>query len=238
MYNANKPSVDELPTSTQLLRSTIVAISAAAAILVTIVLPAEYGIDPTRIGGILGLSEMGEIKMQLAEEAEADRRMTAEATTGIDETAQAASQPLAERPVTPETVPNEQERPIEQVIADSEQEAPVKPAPATDPDLRSDEITITLAPGQGTEVKLVMESGAQANFEWSANGGALNYDTHGDGGGQSISYEKGRGVSAHQGVLEAAFDGNHGWFWRNRTEQDVTMTLRTRGAYSELKRTL
>ncbi|MEH6692210.1 MULTISPECIES: hypothetical protein [Pseudorhizobium] len=38
------------------------------------------------------------------------------------------------------------------------------------------------------------------------------------------------------GVLEAAFDGNHGWFWRNRTGDSVTATLTTDGAYSDIKR--
>jgi hypothetical protein len=27
----------------------------------------------------------------------------------------------------------------------------------------------------------------------------------------------------------------HGWFWRNRGREPVTITLRTRGAYTELK---
>ena len=62
MFNANKPSLDELPSSAQLIRSTAIAAASAVAILVTVVLPAEYNIDPTGIGGVLGLSEMGEIK--------------------------------------------------------------------------------------------------------------------------------------------------------------------------------
>ena len=53
MYNNEKPSREDLPSSAQLLRSTIIALAAAVAILVTIVLPAEYGIDPTRIGRAL-----------------------------------------------------------------------------------------------------------------------------------------------------------------------------------------
>jgi hypothetical protein len=63
----------------------------------------------------------------------------------------------------------------------------------------------------------------------------LNYDTHGDGGGEKISYEQGRGVPDQAGTLTAAFAGNHGWFWRNRTEDPVTVTLRTRGEYSEMR---
>src|SRR5829696_7892760 len=57
------------PSSRALLRSTIIAAVTAAILLVTVVLPAEYGFDPTRIGGILGLTEMGRIKMALAQEA-------------------------------------------------------------------------------------------------------------------------------------------------------------------------
>lgn len=86
MYNVSKPTLDDLPSSKQLLRSTLIALVAAIAILVGIVLPSEYAIDPTGIGRVLGLTEMGEIKTQLAEEAAADAAkdaaMPAAATTG------------------------------------------------------------------------------------------------------------------------------------------------------------
>lgn len=73
MHNAPKPNIEELPTKAQLFRSTIIAGIGAVAIMVTVYLPAEYAIDPTGVGRVLGLTEMGEIKVQLAEEAEADR---------------------------------------------------------------------------------------------------------------------------------------------------------------------
>lgn len=101
-----------------------------------------------------------------------------------------------------------------------------------------DEIKITLKPGQGAEVKLVMTKGAKAQFAWTAVDGVANYDLHGDGSGKSISYKKGRGVPGDEGVLEAAFDGNHGWFWRNRTRKDIAVILRVNGDYSEMKRVL
>ena len=44
------------------------------ALLVTMVLPAEYGIDPTGVGRVLGLTEMGEIKQQLARKPLRQRR--------------------------------------------------------------------------------------------------------------------------------------------------------------------
>jgi hypothetical protein len=70
LFNARQPTPDELPTARELARSTIVALIGAAVVLVTIILPAEYAVDPTGVGRILGLSEMGEIKQQLVEEEE------------------------------------------------------------------------------------------------------------------------------------------------------------------------
>jgi hypothetical protein len=99
----------------------------------------------------------------------------------------------------------------------------------------TDEYSVTLAPGDGIEVKLVMEAGAEAEYQWTVDGGVVNFDLHGDGGGENISYEKGRAVPGDEGVLTAAFAGNHGWFWRNRDSQDVTVSLLVRGAYSDMK---
>lgn len=45
-----------LPSTGRLLKATAVAIAVAAVVLVTTVLPAEYGIDPTGIGTRLGLN--------------------------------------------------------------------------------------------------------------------------------------------------------------------------------------
>ena len=72
MYNTDMPTRAKLPTTRKLLRSTAIAAVSATAILVAVVLPAEYGIDPTGVGSALNLTEMGEIKTQLAAEAEAD----------------------------------------------------------------------------------------------------------------------------------------------------------------------
>ena len=47
---------------------------------------------------------------------------------------------------------------------------------------------------------------------------------------------EGRGVSDRSGTLTAEFDGEHGWFWRNRDKQDLTLTFEVRGEYSEFKR--
>lgn len=59
-------------SSRSLIRATFVALAIAAVALALLVLPAEYGIDPTGIGRVLGLTQMGEIKRTLAGEAAAD----------------------------------------------------------------------------------------------------------------------------------------------------------------------
>lgn len=88
MNNATRPKLEDLPTRAQLFRSSVIAGIGAVAILVTVYLPAEHAIDPTGVGRVLGLTEMGEIKVQLAEEAEADRLLDEQ--RGQDQSSSAA----------------------------------------------------------------------------------------------------------------------------------------------------
>lgn len=87
------PPLDSAPpTPRTLVRSTAIAVAVAAAILVTTVLPAEYGIDPTGVGRVLGLTQMGEIKTRLAKEAAADAAADAAAMAAEDSAAAAANE--------------------------------------------------------------------------------------------------------------------------------------------------
>jgi len=70
MFNAQRPTEKDLPTSAQLLKSTVIAIIVAIILLVMVILPAEYGTDPTGVGKLLSLKEMGEIKMSLLDESQ------------------------------------------------------------------------------------------------------------------------------------------------------------------------
>lgn len=214
MYNTDLPTRAELPSSKQLFRSTAVAAVAAAAILVTVVLPAEYGIDPTGIGRPLGLTEMGELKMQLAAEAEADRVPPAATPGPRSSLPGAIFAALFIRSAVAQTAP---------------------PATAS----RTDETTITLRPNEGLEVKLDMRRGARASYGWTATG-PVNFDLHGEppnpGRNAAQSYRNGRGSSGEQGEFTAIFDGTHGWFWRNRSGRDVSVTLRTTGDYARIIR--
>jgi len=201
MHNASKPKLEDLPTNAQLRRSSIIACIGALAIGVMVYMPAELGKDPTGVGSLLGLTEMGEIKQQLAAEAAAD------AETHGDETSSLVNDILGLFVGTAHA-----------------QEA------------WQDQITFTLAPGEYTEIKATMEEGASLFYAWSSEGGRINFDLHAHADGQDVTYEKGRGKTSGEGSFETPFSGNHGWFWRNRDDEAVTVTLQLRGDYSAIVR--
>lgn len=242
-----------------LVRSTLLSGGAALAILTFFYLPAEYGYDPTGVGGLLGLTEMGNIKQSLYAEADAeDAALAAPVAVAAPEViarldridAQLAAisvvigatpapvvvaEPAPLAKAVPDPAPEPVAEPVLELAPEPEVTAAAEPPVAPAATWR-DEASYTLAPGEGIEVKLVMEEGQTARFEWTANGSVVNYDTHGDGGDNKISYEKGREVPEQSGELTAAFTGNHGWFWRNRTDAPLTITVRTAGDYAEMKR--
>lgn len=206
MYKDNLPHQNDLPTSRQLAISTVVALVTATVLLVTVVLPAEYGIDPTGVGRALGLTQMGEIKVQLAEEAKIE---TAE-------------------------IVELQEQPKEMSLISPQ---PVSPQPVQAPAAES--ITVMLAPGEAAEVKLIMNKSARATYAWTVDTGHVNFDTHGDNAGIDYhNYSKAKAVSGDEGELIAAFDGSHGWFWRNRSNETVNITLNVSGEFTAMKRVL
>lgn len=206
MYNSNIPADRELPTTKKLIKSTVLAAIGAGVLLVTVVMPAEYGIDPTGIGKLTGLQQMGEIRVSLEEEAAQEEAAKQTASSAVIAPAEAATlQPASDSGATA---------------------------------LRNDTMTLTLAPNEGAEIKVAMSKGKKVNYECSSTG-KVNFDNHGDSKDLKIDYHGyGKGISqpSDKGVIEAAFDGNHGWFWRNRTKEPVTITLATNGEYSSIKR--
>jgi len=198
MYNTHKPLENDLPTSSQLLKSTMVAIGVGCALLILVVLPAEYGTDPTGVGELLGLKKMGEIKTRLKKDF------------------------LKENQVFKENI-------------DAKDELKVEPETGKE---NQDVMEFVIAPDEAIEIKLEMKKGSIAKYKWTTKNGGLNYNLHGDGhkGSQrSISYKKGRMTSSDSGEFKSEFDGYHGWFWRNRNNESVTVTLETIGDYILIK---
>ena len=197
MTKFNTPAAAELPTTHQLNRATLLSVAVAAAILVTTILPAEYGIDPTGIGGALGLTSMGEMKRA---EASLDGAVVSTETVVMN-------QPTA---------------------------APA--APAASPATQTGEVRLTLQPNQGEEVKATMQAGGEFEYSWSTDGARVNFELHGERfdapSSEYTTYEKGTSAG-ESGTFRAPFDGTHGWFWRNRTSEPLTITVRATGAFEK-----
>ncbi|MCG8618886.1 MAG: transmembrane anchor protein [Desulfobacterales bacterium] len=212
MYNSNIPTDRALPSTQKLIKSTLSAAVIAAILLITTVLPGEYGIDPTGIGQAIGLKKMGEIKVSLAKEAAADK---AKAVQTLD----------------PEPTLQDQEKEVEQIT----EKAPLS---RSENPMRQETIRVTLVPNQGIEVKTKMSRGQTLTYKWSTDGGRANFDVHGDSKELKIdyfNYEKGS-EQTKEGTITAAFDGSHGWFWRNRTSKTLTVDLQVSGEFSKLQR--
>ncbi|NMG76206.1 transmembrane anchor protein [Aromatoleum diolicum] len=242
MYNTDLPTRAELPSTGKLLRSTAVAALIATGLLVTTILPAEYGIDPTGAGRALGLTQMGEIKISLANEAKAGEASPAGGVAPIVAPATPAAAAVVTAPA-----PDGHEHGHEHEHEHTAVVAPAvpsrsEPAAAEGAPARQHTVTISLKPGEAAEIKLTMQKDASVSYEWSTVGGPVNYDTHGDPvkapKGFYHGYGKGKNETADAGTLQAAFDGKHGWFWRNRSGAEITVTLKTRGDYGQIERML
>ena len=187
-----------LPSVRLLSWLSLCALLLAAFIAVAVVLPAETDRDPTGLGRVFGLAEMGRIKVALANEAAADAK------------AGDARPTVGER--RPTTVPGSRWR---------------------------DSMSITLQPSEGIEVKMSMRTAEKARYAWTTDGGEVYFNMHGEPPNAPKDYAAhryGKGTSAAEsGELVAAFDGVHGWFWRNRTDLPITITLQTAGEYLVLK---
>ncbi|PCH61919.1 MAG: hypothetical protein COC19_03705 [SAR86 cluster bacterium] len=165
-------------SSGTLLKATIVAVILAAIVFVTVVLPAEYNIDISGIGGKLGLTVLAE--------------------------------PV---PVAPA-----------QVSGETSQDG-----------FQEDEVTIVIPAKKGLEYKFHLAQFAKFSYEWTAsNNTPLYFDLHGEPDGDTSGYFESYALATTHtmsGSMTAPFEGAHGWYWRNRGDEEVTVTLKTSGVY-------
>jgi hypothetical protein len=197
MNHTHKPPESDLPTSSQLLKSTIIAFVVASFLLLLVILPSEYGVDPTGVGHALGLKKMGEIKKSLEKEA------------------------LTEPEILKDNLTKNEK--VKSEIFEEKQ----------------DIMEVEIASGEAIEIKLEMKKGAIAQYKWSTENGALNFNLHGDGYKgmhKTATYKKGKMVASDKGELVAEFDGYHGWFWRNRNDATVKVLLEVTGDFIQMKR--
>jgi hypothetical protein len=118
--------------------------------------------------------------------------------------------------------------------------ASASPVARTAAALRSDEMTVTLKPGEGAEVKALMRKGEHVVFSWATDGAPVKADMHGEPehakANEFTTYWKEPQQTGAQGTFTAGFDGIHGWFWRNKGAQPVTIKVKVSGFHEKLFR--
>ena len=214
----------KLPTIGSLLKSTAVATAVAAAIAFTCVLPAEYAVDPTGIGRVLGLQEMGEIKRD-AEIKRAEKAKRA-----------ALASPAHIQLAEGSHIMNDA-APIGGAWVQLAQATTTAPAGAaiTAPALKTNTLEIVLQPNAKMELKAWMKKGEGYSFTWTASS-PINFNFHGEKlnarDDEYTEYKKGV-AATDKGEFKAGYDGTHGWSWRNRTKQPITVTATITGSYEK-----
>lgn len=184
-------SIDQpLPSKAELIRATVFALAVAIVLLVTAILPAEYGVDPLGAGKVLGLD-----KLNVASTATAAEIVPVEVEVGLDMPA---------------------------LVRSSSK-------------VKSETVTVTVPAYEGIELKTDMTAGQSIVFDWKTDGAPLYTDMHGEppdpAENEFTSYWKENEQLAGQGMLLARFDGTHGWYWQNMTEEPVVVTVAVSGFY-------
>lgn len=111
----------------------------------------------------------------------------------------------------------------------------VKPAAAAP---RTETVTVTLKPGKGAEVQAELDAGQGMVFHWTASADVA-VDLHGERTGSQSEYTSYDIEGAQRegaGTFVAPFAGTHGWFWKNKSQQPVTVTVTITGLHKRLVR--
>ncbi len=207
----------------ELLRGTVYAAIVAAVILTVAVLPAEYGVDPTGLGKVMGLTKLHADSAPPAIANNSAAVQAPGAATAVP--AAGPSVPAGGSPRSTVSAPGEQRA----LTISSRPSLPY----------RTDDMEILVAPGKGVEVKTLLAKGQTLIYTWKTKDAALvNHDFHGEPVNakenefESFILEK--EVSESRGTLIAPFTGVHGWYWKNKSTVPVTVVLRASGFYSEI----
>jgi hypothetical protein len=207
----NSPFQAQVPSASRLVKSVLAALVIAALVLVIVVLPAEYAIDPTGIGSRLGLTQMSQ--------AGSDAIEIKDTLGGNENVGQVQVADVGE----PLPLPNP-------AVFQGAKVAP-----------KSETLTITLPVGGETEVKAVLGTNKVVLYSWKVDKGLVYVDFHGHSPDWTnkqafVRYLEAKdGIAEDSGSLVAPFAGEHGWYWVNIGDDPVTITLQVSGYYDEMK---
>ena len=200
------------PSRKTLIRSVAWTLAGAVVVTLLFVMPAEYGVDPTGLGGRLGLTRPGRVDAPDIDVA-----------------------PRIVQGTWPEAPPEEEFDYFDpEVLGDPFSHPQERP-------FRSETMVVDLADLEQVEVKASMKQGDAIVYSWRLlEGDAVYTDFHADPHavdrypeGYWIRYQESEGGSA-SGSLVAPFDGNHGWFWLNIEEGPVRIELTVHGYFDSI----
>lgn len=109
------------------------------------------------------------------------------------------------------------------------------------PEFRSDVIEIPLFALSDLEYKLDMKQGGAISYQWQVQNmsdpESLLAEFHGhtirtsDAPGDVMFYKVGRYANS-EGYMVAPFDGIHGWYFSNESNEDINIVLTVSGFYT------
>lgn len=196
-----------LPSLPKLIKATILALIVAGIILITIVLPAEFGIDPTGIGKTLGLTALNSNPGQ-----------TQPVTIHIEEAVSISSNTTAVEPV---------EQLLTSNVVKSEEPFRSDEMTLTLEADEGSEIKALMKKGEQFVFSWTTDGG-KVNFDM--------HGERPNAGEVFTSYWKDKQKTSANGIFVAPFDGTHGWYWRNRGDKPVTIKVKVSGFHKELYR--
>lgn len=190
-----------------MLRNSLIALIAAVLLFVLIILPAEYGVDVTGFGRLMGLDQIQNGATQTIEIRD---------VLGGNEAYKEVEIPMFNQPV-----------PLPNPEVHQEKDTP--------PNVET--LQVTLMVDEQTEIKMLLQEGQMALYEWSVDQGTIYSDFHGheiDETNYFVRYREHQEGSQGEGSLVAPFSGEHGWYWLNYNDFPVTITLTMTGYYDEI----
>ncbi len=202
MSEANHPATLESPSQRQILRATGIAILIAAIICVTIVLPAEYGIDPLHTGAALGLLSLS--------------KATANAAPAATAVSAAEAPAEIQAPV------------IKGVFVSQPGSYKVDSRELTLGPGEGIEIKYHMQKGSG----MVYSWTANRNVEYEFHGEPdVKPAGAGEDYFESYEKDDAQGKKESHGTFTAPSTGIQGWFWDNESPSPITIKLVTAGFY-------
>lgn len=208
--------------------ATAAAMFVAGILLITVILPAEYGVDPVGTGGALGLTEIAAAEQGTAATGAAMIPAVQATWGGETPTIEGAGNrpTLAFGQPTPALTDADGAEVLEFNRAGVDR---LQPQP-----FRRDSRVFEIGPNQAMEFKYRVEKDGGFVYSWVSTG-KVQVDFHGEPDGKRRGYAEFYNQSERDradGTFVAPAPGIHGWYWKNLTDQPIKITLNAAGYFT------